>query len=121
MRKKNMTYKFVSNFDVSEEQNDPNRSISTYYQLCMFENPRNKRHHIRRFEINKNNEIMDVKQKWLTNQEYNNFVNKVKCHEYKLYNTYDLSNVEFPSMNDIISSKSDLLNYSNNYTGFALF
>jgi hypothetical protein len=118
-RKKNMVYKFVPSFQENISDIDDKKVF--FYQITTFENPRHNRYNLREFCLNNNNEILDVKLYWLTKKQYKKFIAQKKSNEYKSYNVYDLTHVKYPTLYDIETSKSELLNYNDNYTGFANF
>jgi hypothetical protein len=102
-----MKYKFVENFDDEKDYSN----IVSYYQICIFPDPHKKMHHVRRFYINDKNEFVQVKDYLLTSSKMKLFLKKKKKNEYTLYSTYNLSDIEYPTLSDVYMLKSDILNH----------
>jgi hypothetical protein len=124
---KGPTYKFVGQTSSSNKFHDQNpvvednSSYTKYYQICVHKNPVTGKYHIRRCILNSRNEIVDAKEYQINKKQYDNILNKHASHEYKLYSTFNLNNIELPSAHDVLLSKSDILNSSYDYYGFAPF
>lgn len=95
--------------------------VSAFYQICSFRNPTTKAFHVRKFVINNKNEFANVKEYFLSRKQYKKLLEVKTPNEYKCFNTYDLKNIAYPTEADILVSKSQLLNNSYNYTGYAPF
>ena len=115
--KPSINYIFNSSSDI------PNNNNNTYnfYQISVFPNPRTNKFHIRKFIINSNDEFLDIIDYHLTKHKYHKFLKFKKIHEYKLFSTFSLDNISYPSMADISLLKSDNLSNNYNYSGFAPF
>lgn len=112
------TYKFVKSFD---PEPDPNDTITLFFQIATFPNPENKTYHVRRFMINAKDEFKSVKDYFLTQKQYQKFVQKRKPNEYKLYSVYNLKMVKYPTLADVLGVKSSMLASNVNYYGEAPF
>lgn len=91
--------------------------ITRYYQVCGFKNTESNKFHARRFTINVNNEFVDVKDIRLNDKQYKKLLDNIPPNQYKLFSTYSLSNVNYPSFSDILTAQSDILCNNFNYTG----
>ena len=103
-------YKFVNSFDEPECTAEPNIN---FYQLAIFADLNTKLYHIRRFTINQNNEFVAVRNHYINKRTFDKFLKKKKNHEYKMFSVYELDNVNYPTVSDILLLKSDIL--STNY------
>ena len=92
-----------------------------YYQIAIYPNPKTGKYHIRRFEIDGNNKVKSVKEKFITNEQQSKFKKVKKCNEYKAYPDINLNNVSYPSRYDIGLYRSNLLKQNTEYTGYANF
>ena len=119
-RKKKMVYKFVTRFH-DDNLEDIDNTKTFFYQLASFPEPTYNKFHLRVFLINSKNEIIDVKTYWLSKKEKKHFCASKRCNEYKLYDVYNLGHVSHPTNYDLNTSKSNLLSYNDNYSGFASF
>jgi hypothetical protein len=117
--KKNAIYHFVSNNDIPNEYNG--EKPTHFYQLASFANPKTGTHNMRKYTINYLNEFLNVEIFNLTKKQYNHFLKDKKLQKYKLYNVYDLKLVSHPTIHDIMTSKSDILQNNYDYTGYAPF
>ena len=111
-------YKFVNSFDEPEPCNEPNISL---YQIAAFADPKTNLYHARRFTINYNNEFVSVKNHYINKRMYRKLLKVKKNNEYKLFSVYDLENVGYPSLSDILLLKSDILSTNYDYYGYAPF
>lgn len=111
------TYKFVNNFN-EHFQND---NLISFYQISSFANPKNGKYHLRRFIINNDNQFVNIKEYQLEKKYFDKFIRKKKSNEYRMYSVYDLSNVNYPSLSDVLLLKSDTLKNNYNYYGYAPF
>jgi hypothetical protein len=96
-------------------------SITIFYQVCAFKNPGTGKYHLRKFIINQRNEFVSAKIYKLDRKKYKTFLNTKKNNEYKCYSVYDLTNISYPSVSDILVAQSHLLTTDNDYSGFAKF
>lgn len=99
------------NFNNSEE-------IIKFYQVCTFKNPGTDKYHARKFIINQKNEFVSAKEYRLKRSQYKKLLDTKKPNEYKCYSTYDLKNISYPSVSDILLAKSQIL-ASNDDAGYA--
>ena len=119
-RNKNIKYKFVTPNTSNKEEAEPEQ-FTFFYQICTFPNPNNQKFHMKKFVINSKNEFINVSEYYLTNNQCKKFFNIKKKHEYKCYPVYSLNDVNTPSLGEILGSKSDILNNTYDYTGYAPF
>lgn len=120
-KKKNIKYTFVQPRDNTIFDIEPTGQINFFYQVCSFPDPYTKKFHMRKFVINENNEFIDVKEYNLSKKQAKKFFNEKKPNEYKCYSVYNLKNVDYPIMSDVLMAKSDILSTNYDYTGFAPF
>lgn len=112
------TYKFVKNF---EPETNPDDNISMFFQVATFPNPDDKSYHIRRFSINDKNDFKSVKDYHLTSKQYQKFIQKRKPNEYKTYAVYNLKMINYPTLGEILASKSCMFTTDPGYYGAAPF
>jgi len=112
------TYKFVKNFD---PEPDPNDTITLFFQIATFPRPEDKKFHVRRFMVNSKDEFNSVKDYFLTNKQYQKFMQKRKPNEYKTFAVYNLKMVKYPTLGDILAAKSNMISIDPGYYGSAPF
>ena len=119
-RKKRVRYKFITpNMVVDQKPGD--NSISYFYQICTFPNPYDNMYHARKFTFTGKNEILDIKYYKLNKKQYKKFRRTAPPHRYACYNTYTLKNINFPTIAQLFTSKSNILETNYNYSGYAPF
>lgn len=96
-------------------------NISFFYQICIFPDPSTNKFHMRKFIVNGDNNFLQVKNFRLSKKQYKKFFSLNKPHEYKCFSVFSLDHVNFPSLSDILLSKSNILSTDYNYSGFAPF
>jgi hypothetical protein len=111
------TYKFVSNFNEPEQQND----LISFYQVASFSHPKNNTYHFRRFIINNDNHFVNIKEYFLNKKQFDKFIQKKKSNEYRMYSVYSLNTVAYPTLSDVLLVKSNTLKNNYNYYGYAPF
>ena len=109
-------YKFVQSFDEKTPCPEPNIH---FYQIAAFANPKTKLYHVRRFAINYNNEFVSSRNHYINKRTFDKLLKKKKNNEYKLFSVYDLADVDFPVLSDILLLKSDILSTNYDYYGYA--
>lgn len=112
------TYKFVNSFD---EQNTTNKVLLSYFQVCLFPNPKTNKYQIKRFIINENSEFAGVKNYFLSKSKHEKFLAFKKQNEYKLLSVYDLNGIDYPTQADISVLTSKMISNNIDYYGFAPF
>lgn len=112
-KKKRVRYEFVSRKDVEEQNNNYAGQMTDYYQICAFRNPKNDKFHMRKFVLDEKDNIMSVREYYLSERKCKQFFKTKNEHQYRCYPSYDLDNVNYPVMGDILAAKSPLL--ANNY------
>jgi hypothetical protein len=121
MNHNKIKYRFTTpnSEDHTQDQED---SFTFFYQVCMFPDPRNNNnYHMKKFIINSSDEIVRTDEYFLTKKQCKQLFAIKKKHEYKCYPVYSLKNVIPPSLGEILGSKSDILNNSYDYSGYAPF
>lgn len=118
--------------------NSPNNNIKNinFYQICNFKNPNTNKYNLRKFslmtslnfqnsvsleDLNDNeSNVVHMKEYYVPEKSYKNFIDIIKDKpNYKLFSTYDLNNIEYPTMSDYLVSISDLSNNQSKCYGFA--
>jgi len=119
-RRKRIRYNFITpNTVVDEKPGDT--SINFFYQISTFPNPYDHKYHLRKYAFNSKHEFINVKYYKLTRKQYKNFRRKMPLHKYKCFNTYTLKNINLPTLFDILTSQSNILETNYMYSGFAPF
>lgn len=111
------TYKFVNDFNLTPKPNN----LTTFYQLSSFPNPKHGKYELRRFLVNDENEFVEIKNYLIDKKQYNKFIKYRKRQTYKIYSVYDLTLVSYPTLSDILQSRSDMLSSDYDYYGCAPF
>lgn len=122
-KKNRVKYHFITNNDTNNTNDQPTNinDIMFFYQLSTFQNPHKKKFHLKKFIIDHNNNFIGLKEYYITLNQRNKFLNANQKNKYKMYSTYDLNNINYPTMGDILHAKSDILSTNSSYTGFAQF
>ena len=123
---KNKSYKFSSvstksiyDIDIT---NNSNEKISHFFQICTYKNPLTDKYIGRRFTI-KNADFSSIENILLNEDQFKKLFNNLSDNEYKCFPVYNLDNIAYPNLSDVIVSQSDLLinNDFDTYDGFAPF
>lgn len=104
-----ISYRF--NCDKFDDQynNDTCQYVpTTFYQVCTFPNPITCRYSVAKYKIDCNNQ-MEKKVFDLSSKSYNRFIKEMPRNKYNIYDSYTLDMVPAPSLNDIDTSRSELL------------
>jgi len=107
---KEVKFKFVDPNKYFGGTNAVNDEIITFYQVCHFENPETKKYEIKKYFVNQNNEIVNFKFFKLDKNEHDKFIKLKPPNKYKLYSVYSLSMIKNPTLDDIETSRSRILN-----------
>lgn len=111
------TYNFVNNFNqIPKEEHFIN-----FYQLASFADPKTCKYHIRRYKVNDNNEFVSIKEYHLPKRLYQKLIKSKRPNSYKMYTVYNLNIVNHPTMSDILTAKSSMLDINSYYYGAAPF
>jgi hypothetical protein len=113
----NVKYKFVNDF----QDTNPDTTYTKYYQICTFPDPQSNRYEIRRFVIDNEDTFASVKVHRLSKRDFDKLLKAKKCHEYKLFPTYNLSNIDYPTLADISTCRSTMISNNLDYYGYAPF
>jgi hypothetical protein len=117
-----MSRKF--NFKTVQENQltfNPEPQIYKFYQICGFKNPWTNKYSVRKCLINENGVILESSVKKYSTDKYNALIKNCKQNEHKVYNTFDIELIDLPNGEDISGTRSELLNNTQSYTGFAPF
>ena len=55
-----------------------------FYQICTFKNPKKTKYEIRVTKINGNNDILDYKLLYMTDDAYRKFISQMRDNKYRL-------------------------------------
>jgi len=121
-----LKYQFVTNETEEirqrhEKQKEYNNQMSYFYQITTFPDPQSNKFHMRKFTINGNNEFLDIRDFNLTKKQCKSFYVTKKPQEYKRYDLYNLNSIKYPTLAEIYTSKSNILQTNSDYTGYAPF
>lgn len=101
-----MNNKFVSDFNTPKKEKP-----YFFYQIALYKDPDYKMYHVRQFTLNTKNEIIKIRNFYLSEEQLKEFKNINKNLKiYKLYSSFNLKEINYPKMSDILLSKSTLLN-----------
>ena len=81
-----------------------------YYQICNFKNKSDNLYYIRHFRIDPEDNILSMHEYGLTTSQRKKFYKRFKPFQFKLYQTYNFDTVPAPSLYDINTARSDMLN-----------
>lgn len=95
-------------------------NIIYFYQICTFPNHRTKKFNMKKYVI-EGKQFLKIDEYNLTKRQCKKFYKVKKPNEYKCYATYDLRDIDPPSMGDILMARSEILADNYNYSGFAPF
>lgn len=109
-------YEFVSNFDSNETAD---KECTKYYQICYF--PQKNKHQVRKFLIDKNYDYKSVKDHYVSKEKLQQFMKNKKCNEYKIFAVYNLDNINYPTMAEIITCQSNMITTNYKYYGCSPF
>ncbi len=93
----------------------------SYYQICIFPNPKTKRHQVRKFILNRKNEFESIKDYFISERRYKKLLQIKNVNEYKCFSAYDLRGVEYPTLSDISMARSEMISNDHGYYGYAKF
>lgn len=119
-KKNRVRYQFITPTQV-EENKDAIKPIVHFDQICTFKSPYDGMYNLRRFFINSKYDFIDIKQYKLTKKQYKQYIKTTKPQKYKCYSTYELKNIDYPSIANIMTSQSNILDINYDYSGFAPF
>ena len=115
----NRKYKFVSRSTQNKMTYIPKIKNNKFYQICSYKNPETGMYHVRRFELNKNNEFESVGSKYVKQRSLNKFFETHIPAEYVVIPAFDLNEIPYPNMGMVLVAQSELLNNTDDYNGFA--
>lgn len=96
-------------------------NITEFYQITSYPSPKTNTHHLRKFKINKEGEIIEEKNYQITQKQFEKFIKVKNANEYKCYACFNLKNVGYPKMGEILMAQSNILSNNHDYTGYAKF
>lgn len=112
-----MAYKFVDRFDAEQEVS----CTKSFFQLASFVNNKTGGHHVRRFIVNSDGNIINVKNYVLNEEKYKGLISKLKNYEYVIYSTHSLINTDYPRSGELMLLRSSILTSNCCHTGYASF
>jgi len=114
-----MKYVFVSQDDTPEVgiQQKPIK----FYQICAFPNPKNEKYEVRVVKINDDDKIISFDIYSVTKETKKKLLSVLRANLFKIYATFTLDGTKLPSLSDISTARSKMINDDNNYSGFAPF
>ncbi|CAH6421464.1 Hypothetical protein KVN_LOCUS279 [uncultured virus] len=121
IKKNKIKYKFIQQKSDNDEQGNLHDDIKFFYQICSFPDQFTNKYHMRKFVINSENEYIAINDYHLNKKQCKKFFSIKKSHEYKCYPSYNLDEINYPNISDILLLKSDLLSNDYDYSGFAPF
>ena len=101
---------------------NPNSSIQSYYQICLYKDEHKNMYGIRKVKFNEKMEIIDVRVKYYPKKILDKFIEKNKLtkeNKVRLYPYNDINMVPYPTMSDMNESFSGLLNGGCSVIGFS--
>ena len=112
----NIVFKPNNNSNDSNNFNDfkPKKQLNTFYQICQFKSKFTKKYQTRKIIFNELGNILKIYEKEYDYQKINDFLKHHRQNKYKMYPSYDITNIDLPSTADIICCQSDLLNGNSN-------
>ena len=119
-KKKRVRYQFITPTQVKENK-DAIKPIVHYDQICTFKSPDDGLYNLRRFFINDKYDFVNITAHKLNKKQYKKYIKETKPQKYKCYSTYELKNINYPSIADIMTSQSNIFEIDNDYSGFAPF
>lgn len=114
-------YRFVNTFNEDDKIDDDYQHSLSYYQVCIFPDPKTNRFQVRKFILNRKNEFVKVKDYFISERRYKKLLNAKKVNQYKCYSAYDLQGVSYPSASDISIARSNMITEDNIHYGLAKF
>ena len=95
---------------------NPNKSIQSFYQICMYKDVHKDMYAIRKIKFDETMKIVDVKVKYYSKKVVNKFIEKNKNsreNKMRMYPYTDIAMVPYPNMSELNESYSSLLNGVN--------
>lgn len=105
-----MKFKLTPNIQDDEYTYKPEKNTFSLYQICMYPNSLSKKHGVRKLIYDENGTLLKYTENEIKKSVLELFTSKSKSHKYSLYPAFNVSNIEFPSENDILVAKSQILN-----------
>ena len=111
--------KFVSSKNDNQNHYQPEHKLSKFYQICQFRNPNTSKYDVRIIIFNENQEIVKAGEKQYSLDQCRMLISSIKINEYRMYPTYDLELVDYPNVDDIFRTQSNLMSNNESYSGYA--
>jgi hypothetical protein len=103
-------YRFKSEEDCEVDDMSKSSKLAGYfYQLAEYQNPKNKKYHVRKVYVNITGSVLDFKEYYLSKSLLDNFVKRIPQGKYLYYAVFNLNEVELPNSSDLVASISNLL------------
>ena len=117
----NAKFKFIPNVNKQLTNDNCDYGSIDYFQISSFIDPNTNKYHMKRFTINGNNQFVRLKEYHLTKSKLEKFISIKKPNEYKMFSSYNLSNINYPNNGDISMARSQILEEDSSYSGYATF
>jgi hypothetical protein len=112
-------YKFI--VKASDMSYQPKQQTCSFYQICQFENPLNKKYATRKTIFDQDGNIIKTFDKEYTAKKIDAFLKATRPNKYCTYPVNNLDMIDLPSPSYIMEAKSELLNNDSSYTGYAQY
>lgn len=99
--------------DKSDMLYNPDKQYDTFYQICRFKNKYSGKHETRKIVFDEMNNVKKIYVKEYSTNIIKKFIKTCPTNKFKLYPVYDINTVNRPCIDDMIESRSDLLNGNN--------
>lgn len=100
------------NFKLKTQQEDfiyaPEQRTFSFYQICQF--PINKKYEVRKLVFDEFGELVSNRETKLKKEVLDKFLSKCKPFKYCIYPTYQLNIVDLPTLDEISTARSQILN-----------
>lgn len=88
----------------------PNKFTDSFYQFCQIKNPKSGLYSTRKIIFNELFNIIQVYQKEYDINMIKQYMRNTKSNKYKIYPTDNIELVDLPNGNDLIQSRSEMIN-----------
>lgn len=86
----------------------PDSRQFTFYQICRF--PVDKKHKVRKITFNELGETLKSTESDISSRTLNRFLKGCPTYKYSLYGAYNLENIGYPDVGEILVAQSQILN-----------
>jgi hypothetical protein len=113
-----MSYKFIPNTGNQYSNDDYDPGYIDFFQVSLFMNKK-KKYHLKRFTLDSNNRFRSIKEYYLSTEQMDKFYKLKNQNSYKVFSTYNLNDISYPTSGDICLARSPILSQNTTYDGFA--